>query len=173
MAKRLKSGPVGLRVIGGFKVVCAILFVVAGVGVLKLVNRDVGDTLHHAVAVLRLDPENRYIDEAVSKASGISAGKLQALGLITFGYAALYLVEGVGLILQRRWAGYLTVIATASLVPLEGYEIYRKPTPLKVAVLVVNLAMVAYVAWKLRQEIREERAGGSDLTAKSTPRDAP
>ena len=159
MPKTLKSGAVGLRIIGALKLAFAVLFVVAGVGVLKLVNRDVGEALHHAVAVLRLDPENRYIDQAVEKVSGISAKKLQALGLITFGYAALYLVEGVGLILRRRWAGYLTVIATASLVPLEGYEIYRKPTPLKVAVLVVNLAMVAYVARKLREEIRAERAG--------------
>jgi uncharacterized membrane protein (DUF2068 family) len=65
-------------------------------------------------------------------------------------------VEGSGLILERDWAGYLTVIATSALVPFEIYEIARKVNPLKVAVLVVNLGFVAYLVVKLRQERRQQ-----------------
>lgn len=152
-------GPVGFKLIGGFKVACAILFAGVGVGLFRLLGHDVGDVLHHAAATLRLGAGSPFVDNLIAKASGVSPGRLQTLGVVTFLYAALYLVEGVGLILNRRWAGYLTVVATGSLVPLEAYEIYRKPTALRITILVVNLAMVAYVAWKLREEIRAEKAG--------------
>ena len=80
----------------------------------------------------------------------------------TFFYALLHIVEGTGLILERDWAGYLTVIATSALVPFECYEILQKVNPLKILVLIVNLGFVVYVVVKLRQEHRERRAQRSD-----------
>ena len=72
----------------------------------------------------------------------------------------MHVVEGTGLILERDWAGYLTVIATSALVPFECYEIFQKESNLllKIPVLVVNLGFVVYVVVKLRQERRERRA---------------
>jgi uncharacterized membrane protein (DUF2068 family) len=69
----------------------------------------------------------------------------------TFFYALLHLVEGTGLVLRRRWAEYLTVVATGSLLPLEFYEIARKFSVLRVGVLAINLAIVAYVIARLRR----------------------
>jgi uncharacterized membrane protein (DUF2068 family) len=54
-------------------------------------------------------------------------------------------VEAVGLWRQRRWAEYLTLIATSALLPLEVYELVRGITALKVVALVVNLAIVVYL----------------------------
>ena len=62
------------------------------------------------------------------------------------------LVEGVGLILRRRWASYLTIIATALFLIPEGYELAHKINTFRVIVLLVNLAILVYLIVKLRQE---------------------
>jgi uncharacterized membrane protein (DUF2068 family) len=72
-------------------------------------------------------------------------------------YAALLLTEGCGLLLRRRWAEYLTVVATGALVPLEVYEIARHRTWTRLAVLVVNIAIVWYLIARLRGRAEETR----------------
>ena len=59
-------------------------------------------------------------------------------------------VEAVGLWLGKRWAEYLTFIATTALLPLELYEITHRFTPLKVLTLIVNLAVCAYLIYAKR-----------------------
>src|SRR4051794_36055402 len=94
-----------------------LLVVAAGFGLFRLVNRDVGATLEGFALRLHLDPENRLVHAAISRAAGIDQAHLKALEVGTFFYAALKAVEGVGLFLRRRWAGYLTVVATGLLLP--------------------------------------------------------
>jgi len=65
-------------------------------------------------------------------------------------YAALEATEGVGLAMRRRWAEYLTVIATGILIPYEAYEVVRRPTFFKVGALFLNLAVVGYLAYRKR-----------------------
>ena len=73
---------------------------------------------------------------------------LLAVSAIT--YAALEATEGVGLAMRRRWAEYLTVIATGVLIPYEAYEVIRRPTLFKVGALILNLAVVGYLAYRKR-----------------------
>jgi uncharacterized membrane protein (DUF2068 family) len=76
------------------------------------------------------------------------------LGAGTFFYAVLEGAEGIGLLLRRRWAEYLTVVATGLLMPLEVYEIAQKPNAVRVAVLVVNFGILVYLIAKLVQTHR-------------------
>ena len=71
-----------------------------------------------------------------------------AIGAIA--YALLEGTEGVGLAMRRRWAEYLTVIATGVLIPYEAYEVVRHVTLFKVGALVLNLAVVGYLAYRKR-----------------------
>ena len=73
-------------------------------------------------------------------------------------YAVLEGAEGIGLLLHRRWAEYLTVVATGLLMPPEVYEIAQKPNALRVAVLVVNVAILVYLIAKLVQTHRSRAA---------------
>jgi len=73
---------------------------------------------------------------------------LLAIGAIA--YALLEGTEGVGLAMRRRWAEYLTVIATGVLIPYEAYEVVRRPTLFKVGALLLNLAVVGYLAYRKR-----------------------
>jgi uncharacterized membrane protein (DUF2068 family) len=57
--------------------------------------------------------------------------KLEILSGLTFAYSALFLTEGTGLFFEKRWAEFFTIIATASFIPLELYELFKNPSPLK------------------------------------------
>ena len=121
-----------------------------GVGAFKLLHKDVADVAEHWIGVFRLDPTNRFIDAAVAKAANLSPDLIKKLGLGSFIYAGLFLTEGVGLWLLKRWAEWLTVIITSSLLPIEIYEIHRHVTPAKITALAINLAIVAYLIYRIR-----------------------
>ena len=75
---------------------------------------------------------------------------LRLVGVVALGYAVLEGAEAVGLWLGRRWAEYLTFVATTLLLPLEIYELTRRISALKVVALVVNLAIVVYLLFAKR-----------------------
>jgi hypothetical protein len=66
------------------------------------------------------------------------------------GYAALEAAEAIGLWFARRWAEYLTFVATSLLLIPEVYELTGRVTVTKVLALVINLAVVAYLLFAKR-----------------------
>ena len=72
------------------------------------------------------------------------------LALVIIGYALIELTEGIGLAMRRRWAEYLIVFATGLLIPYEAWEVVHKGTLLRVAGLALNIAIVAYLAYRKR-----------------------
>ena len=141
-----------VRLIALFKLLKAILLIAVGVGALKLIHKDIATVLQHWVTMLGLDPGNQYVDRALEKAANLSPNKIRGLGVVSFIYAGLFLTEGIGLWLVKRWAEWFTVIVTGSLVPVEVYEIYRHPTPIKILVLMINIAVVGYLLYRIRSE---------------------
>jgi uncharacterized membrane protein (DUF2068 family) len=139
-----------IRLIALFKLVKAIALIAIGVGALKLLHRDVFGTLAHWVAVSGLDPGNRWVERGIEKASNLSPAKVKGLGIVSFIYAGLFLTEGIGLWLMKRWAEWFTIIITSSLVPVEIYELYRHPTAAKILVLITNIAVVIYLVYRIR-----------------------
>jgi uncharacterized membrane protein (DUF2068 family) len=69
-----------------------------------------------------------------------------AIGL----YALLEGTEGIGLALRRRWAEYLTVLGTAVFIPYEALDVLRRVTVIRVGALLVNVAIVVYLAYRKR-----------------------
>jgi len=141
-----------IRLIALFKLLKASLLIAVGVGALKLIHKDIATVLQHWVTMLGLDPGNQYVDRALEKAANLSPNKIKGLGVVSFIYAGLFLTEGVGLWLVKRWAERFTVIVTSSLVPVEVYEIHRHPTPIKILVLMINIAVVGYLLYRIRSE---------------------
>ena len=141
-----------LQLIALFKLLKAALLIAVGAGALKLLHKDVAGAVEHWVELLKLDPNNHYVDTALEKASNITPYKIKELGLGSMIYAGLFLTEGIGLWFGKRWAEWLTVIITSSLIPIEIYEIYRHPTPVKIAVILINIAIVAYLVYRIRNQ---------------------
>ena len=139
-----------LRLIAAFKFLKAASLIAVSVGAFRLLHKDVGEVAEHWVMRLGLDPGNRLVYRALVEASLLSPKQIKELGLVGLIYAGLFLTEGTGLWLLRRWGEWVTVIITGSLIPIEVYEIYRQPSTVKVAVLVVNIATVIYLIWRIR-----------------------
>jgi uncharacterized membrane protein (DUF2068 family) len=80
----------------------------------------------------------------------LSKGTSIAAGIALLCYALLEGVEAIGLWLGKRWAEYLTFIATAVLLPFEVYELHERVSPLKVIGFLINLAVVVYLIYAKR-----------------------
>jgi uncharacterized membrane protein (DUF2068 family) len=139
-----------LRLIALFKFLKAVLLIGAGVGALALLHKDVASAVEHWVAMLGLDPGNQYVYRVLQKTANLSPNKIKGLGIGSLIYAGLFLTEGIGLWLEKRWAEWFTVIITGSLLPVELYEIYRHPTLINVLVLIINIAVVIYLIYRIR-----------------------
>ena len=140
----------GILLIAIFKLFKAALLLAAGIGVLSLLHKDVATTLMNFLSVLHVDHNNHYIHGMILKLGLMSDRKLEALSVGSFFYAAMLGTEGVGLLLKKHWAEYFTIIATASFIPLEIYELIKHFGIGKVIVLIINVAMVVYLIYRVK-----------------------
>jgi uncharacterized membrane protein (DUF2068 family) len=150
------SHSVVLRTVAVFKLLKAAMLIITGIGILKLMHNDVASTLQHWVARLGLDPGRRFVSEAIERATALPHERIRDLGIVSFIYAGLFITEGVGLWMLKRWAEWFTVIITSSLVPVEAYEIVQRTTLIRIVVLLINIAVVVYL---LRRIVKDRPEG--------------
>jgi uncharacterized membrane protein (DUF2068 family) len=153
MKKTADSDPL-LRLIACFKLVKAVLFFAAGIGVLHFFNKDVADRFERLLNHLHVDPDNHYARALIDQVGRMTDTNLKLVGIsaISFFYSALFGTEGMGLFLRKRWAEWFVVIVTSTLLPLEIYEIIHKVTALKIIVTIVNLLIIGYLVAVIRRK---------------------
>jgi uncharacterized membrane protein (DUF2068 family) len=151
-----KSNLTLIRLIAAFKLVKVLFLLALAIGALKLLNESVEAQVSQWLAELRVDPDNHYIHLALGKLSGLDNHKLEEISAGSFIYAAIFLTEGIGLFLGKRWAEYFTIIATGSFIPLEVYELAKKPGISKVIAIIINVAVVAYLIVRVKQKTGQD-----------------
>lgn len=114
-------------------------------GALRLVGKDLGDMLLRLAHHLRFGPESRFVDFVLDKASIVNDRLLRRIGVGLFAYAALGLTEGIGLYLEKTWAEYFTLGITASFLPWEIFEVFRRVTLMRSSLLVINVLVFFYL----------------------------
>ena len=137
------------------KVVKGAILVAVGVKLLTLLGRDVEAWATDFVTRHGIDIANKYVQSALEKLSGVNNTQLMTFSTVAFAYSGLLFTEGIGLWMQKRWAEYLTAIATSLFIPIEIYEIYEKFTWVRVALLVLNVFIVWYLVTRLKDEKKE------------------
>jgi uncharacterized membrane protein (DUF2068 family) len=147
---------VTILLIGIFKLLKALCLVLIAVTAFHLVNKDLGQTIERWAIELHLDPGGKLVRRAISHALNISPKKLELVGVVTLIYAGLFGTEGVGLLLGKRWAEYMTIITTGLLMPLEIYEILKHANFWKIATLVINAAAVVYLIVRIWKAPKQE-----------------
>lgn len=141
----------GLQLIAAFKLLKGFALLALGIGALKLIHKDVAALVEHWINVFQVDSQNHFIHKLLEKLSILDDRRLKQLSVGTFIYAAIFFTEGIGLALRKRWAEYLTIIVTSSLLPLEVYVLAKHASVGEVFALVINLAVVAYLVRELRR----------------------
>jgi uncharacterized membrane protein (DUF2068 family) len=140
-----------------------LLLLLAAYGELRLHDASLSAKLVTWVEARPSGLEHDVVTWVLHWLSGLSESKIHALRFVTFTYAAVFAVEGIGLWMQKRWAEWLTTIITASLIPLEVWEFAHRPNLGKAAVVIANVVIVAYLFWHVRARGRRpsvERAPG-------------
>jgi len=144
----------GLLLIGALKLLKALALFALGLGLLTLLQHDTAQAVRHAIESAHLDSHTRLIERLLSRVAGIDHHTLRRLGVGTLVYATVFGIEGVGLLLGKVWAEYMTTGVTISFLPFEVYELLVHPSAVKALVTLTNVAVVIY----LLLEIRERRA---------------
>ncbi len=135
-----------------FKLGKAMFFFCLGLGALHLIHKDLADEVVRAATALKFDPESRFVALMLDKVDTIDHHRLRQISMATMAYSALALTEGIGLLLEKVWAEYLTLILTASFLPWELFELSRHPNWFRLGLLLINLAVLAYLLWLLQRK---------------------
>jgi uncharacterized membrane protein (DUF2068 family) len=143
-----------LVLIGGFKILEGLLFVLIGFGVIRLLHRDIADVLLRTVMAVRLDPESRFVNFLLDKVQLLTPHKMRLISFGIFIKAGIDFAEGIGLAMEKTWAEWLTIGLTASFLPWEIFEILRHFTWIKVALAVINVLVLLYLLWIQQKRLR-------------------
>jgi uncharacterized membrane protein (DUF2068 family) len=141
----------GLRTIAGYEAGKGVLVLLAGMGLLSLIHRDVQEAGEELVRHFHLSPSAHYPHIFLELTAKVTDAWLWSLALGSLAYATLRLVEAYGLWHGKRWAEWLGAASGSIYVPFEVVELFKKVTPLRIASLVMNLLIVGYLVSMLRR----------------------
>jgi uncharacterized membrane protein (DUF2068 family) len=130
-----------LRLIAVFRLLKAAALVVIAANAPRLLNPATHERLAHLPYLSHHDVLHRMVGALLH----LPAQRVQELAIALIAYAMLFTVEGIGLWMGKVWAEYLTIIATASFIPFEVYEVMQRMSAVRAGVLVINIAIVIYL----------------------------
>lgn len=131
-----------------------VIVLLAATGLLAFVHEDLNDLAARLVEHSHLNPASKYPHIFLDAVAHLQQPRLIGLAAGAGAYSAIRLIEAYGLFWGRAWAEWLAAFSGGLYVPLELMELFREPSALGVAVLAVNLAVVAVMAWALVQRRR-------------------
>ncbi|MEP6781960.1 MAG: DUF2127 domain-containing protein [Gemmatimonadaceae bacterium] len=150
-----------LDLIAVFKFVKAGALIAAGLGGIGLLNANVEQAAESWLEYLALGHAPKLLAELAAKLlpqlDAATPRRFVVLAIGAFAYAAVFMVEGIGLIRARRWAEFLTIGVTISFLPFETYVLVEKQTWPRIVALTLNIAVVVYLIWRVRADRAAER----------------
>jgi len=147
---------IGLRAVALFEAAKGLVVLLAGSGLLLLVRRDVEAAAERLITHLHLDPASRYPRIFLEAARAASPGRLRLIALGALLYAVVRLVEAGGLWLDRKWAEWFGVVTAGIYLPFEVRALVRRPGPEPLLAIALNLAIVLFLALRLRRYQRSD-----------------
>jgi uncharacterized membrane protein (DUF2068 family) len=136
-----------LRTIALYKLLKVIILLLAAYGEIRLHDATLSAKILSWASARPQGLEHDLVTRGLSWFSGLSEARVHEVRFVTLTYAAVFAIEGIGLWMQRRWAEWLTVIITASLIPLELWELIHKPSIGACVVILANVLIVGYLYW--------------------------
>ncbi|MDT5270978.1 MAG: hypothetical protein QOH49_3164 [Acidobacteriota bacterium] len=137
----------GVRAVAVFEALKGTLVLVAGFGLLALVHRDLEDLAERLVLHSHLDPASHYPRVFIEAAAHTDDARLRWLAVLAFAYSVVRFVEAYGLWHMRAWAEWFAILSGCLYLPIELYELLKRPTHLHGLVLFFNAVIVAYLLY--------------------------
>ena len=141
----------GLRAVAAFEAVKGAIVLIAGFGLARLIDRDLQQAAENLVDRLHLDPAKKFPRIFLDLAANASDAQLWGLAALAMTYAALRFAEAYGLWFERRWGEWIAAVSGGIYVPVELYELSHGFSAIKLAALVLNALVVAYMSHLLRR----------------------
>ena len=123
-----------------------------GIGLHRLVHHDLRAFAVHLVRQFHLNPASHYPSIFLHALENVSDSRLQMLALGALAYSSVHFAEAYGLWRERRWAEWLAAGAGGIYIPFELYHLWVHVTLVRLALLGINVAVVAYMSRVLWQE---------------------
>ena len=136
-----------LRAVASVEFLKGLVVLLAGFGVLSLVHRDAWDVAESFLEWLHISPDAHYAQVFLNLADQLTDTKLWAVSIGALTYSALRFAEAYGLWRARAWAEWLALISGSIYLPFEIFELARRPDWIRLAIFLVNLAVVLYMAF--------------------------
>jgi uncharacterized membrane protein (DUF2068 family) len=144
-----------LRLIALFKIAKGVLLLVLGVSLLFLNARTRWmDALSNWTADEILLKHSKPVGYLLHKLQAVLAGgTLRATGFLALFFTAIFLTEGIGVYMQKRWAEFLMIFATATLIPIEARHFWHRPGFVSALILLAN----CFVIWFLYRVLKRDK----------------
>lgn len=152
-----------LKFIIAYKALISLVELAISISFFKFLDKNLEFEFTKLAINLNLDIENHIVNAAIKKLGMMGNGTLFGIASFVFAIGVINMVEAWGLHLRRRWAEWLTVIATSLLIPLEVYEVVLEVTIARVGILILNIMIVYYLAEHkelFRRKRRKRKAAG-------------
>ena len=142
--RRLKNG---LHVVAIFEATKGALVLLAGFGILAFIHKDLHLAAEQLVVHLHLNPAKHYPAIFLDAASRVSDPQLWVLALSALMYSLVRFAEAYGLWMELAWAEWFGLLSGGLYIPVEMLEVIRKTSWPRLTILIVNLGVVAYLAY--------------------------
>jgi uncharacterized membrane protein (DUF2068 family) len=127
-----------------------LLYLDLHLGALRTETRHLLNAISSTLSSTGQDPSRDFVIRSLTRVLHLSPNTIAVLAGTAIAYCVVESVEAVGLWRERRWAEYLTAVATAGFLPFEIKAILESVTALRVITLVINVAILAWLLWKKR-----------------------
>jgi uncharacterized membrane protein (DUF2068 family) len=136
-----------------------VIVLLAGVGALSLVHRDVWDVAESFLHLLRIDPHRHYAQVFLRLAEDATDKRLWLIAAAATGYSVLRFVEAYGLWHIRPWAEWVALVSGAIYLPFEIRELIHHPRAVSFVVFFVNIIVVLFMLYRRTLGAAREHAG--------------
>ena len=149
----------GLRTVAILEATKGVLVLLAAFGFFEIIHHNIDlDAVAGNLLYFFHVNSNLRISHVVMRLAGrmMDADVLTVLTIATV-YSSLRFIESYGLWRQRVWAEWLAIVSGAIYLPYELYKLVQRPTAIHWAILLINIVVVAYIAWVRWDDIQERR----------------
>ncbi|MFZ0477882.1 MAG: DUF2127 domain-containing protein [Terriglobales bacterium] len=158
----------GVRTVATVEFVKGLIVVAAGLGVFSMRHhKDLWGIAESFLEFFHANPYHHYVGVFIALVSRFNDVRLWKIAVAASIYAAMRFVEAYGLWYALPWAEWMAFISGAVYIPFEMIDLIRRPTPIRLAIIVINALVVLYML-HLRVQAAERRRRAAHKHAEST-----